>query len=391
MFLGISRTRLIPIVRRLRELGAGAVVCFSAGFSELGSEGRKVQDELIEAAGDMPLLGPNCYGIINCVQSVAVWPYFHGCRSTEHGVALVSQSGMLATTLTMNRRSVDFSYVISVGNQAMLGVEDFVEELLDDTSVSGFALYVEEIRDKEAFVRAATRARDIGKPITVIKAGSSATAASTARNHTGSNAGSIKEHERLFRDLGVVLVDSPNQMLETLKMVTCPVLPRGLRMAAFTCSGGDAAILGDIACAHGIEFPQPSPAVAERLRDLMPDIAAVHNPLDCTTQLWGKPEINEIFATLLSDDYDVALFVQDYPRPDIEFETETDFAEAKSFAMAAQDRGIPAVVCSSISENLNEKVREFLRSINAIPLQGLAEAAKAINHAYRFYACRGSG
>jgi acyl-CoA synthetase (NDP forming) len=383
VFISVPKSFMPPIVESLRKLGAGGVICFAAGYAETGSHGRRHQAELVAQAGDMALLGPNCYGLINAAKRVALWPYLHGCRNIERGAALISQSGMLATSLTMNRRSLDFSYVISVGNQAMLGVEDFIEALLQNPGVSAFGLYIEGVRDLPKFASVAARSAMLGKPIVALKAGRSKTASDITAHHTGSTGADNACFEKLFGDTGVVQVETPNQLLETLKLLSLSEAPNGPRMAAFTCSGGDAAVLADCGEARGISFPQPSRAVANRLRKLIPDIATVSNPLDCTTQLWGKAELRQVFRVMLADEYDVALFVQDWPRPDIAMDKATDLAEAAQFAEAARERGLPAIICSSIFENIDGETRRALLSAGAVPMQGFAEAMTAVLQASR--------
>lgn len=384
VFLAVPKAATLPLVKELRELGAGGVVCFAAGYAEQGREGRQHQDALVAQAGDMALLGPNCYGLINSADGVALWPYLHGCSRVERGVALISQSGMLATSLTMNARSVAFSHVISIGNQAMLGAEDFIEALEHDPCVSAFALYIEGLRDAGRFERVARRLAGRGRPIVALLAGRSRPAARIIARHTGASGADTQAVGGCLADAGVIQVQTPNQLLETLKFVSASQPPKGTRMAAFTCSGGDAAVLADCGEAHGIAFPQPSRRVAARLRRLMPAIATVSNPLDCTTQLWGRPEIEGVFATMLEDEYDVALFVQDWPRPDIAFDKETDLREAAQFAAAARRRGIPAIICSSMFENIDADTRGQLLSVGAVPMQGFAEAMAAVSQASWF-------
>ena len=207
----------------------------------------------------------------------------------KKGVALISQSGMLATSLTMNRRSVAFSHVVSIGNQAALGAEDFVEALAGEPAVTGFALYLEGIRDPSRFAEAVALAGDHNKKIVLLRAGSHPTAAAIAAHHTASDPARVDALlERLDRST-LIEAETPNQLLETLKSCTHDLLPRGLRMVAFTCSGGDAAILADCAEARGLSFPQPSPSTRRALQRIVPDLVTVFNPLDCTTLMWGKP------------------------------------------------------------------------------------------------------
>jgi acyl-CoA synthetase (NDP forming) len=378
VFTSVPKLSMLPIMESLNRRGAGGVICFAAGYAEIGIHGRLLQAELVAQAGNMALLGPNCYGLINAAKRVALWPYLHGCRNIDRGAALISQSGMVATSLTMNSRSLDFSYVISVGNQAMLGVEDFIEALLPDLGVSAFGLYIESVRDVPKFSRLATQSAMLGKPIVAMSAGRSKTASGITAHHTGSIDADYKSFAKLFSDTGVVQVETPNQLLETLKLLSLSDAPNGSRMAAFTCSGGDAALLADCGEARGITFPQPSRAVANRLRALIPDFATVSNPLDCTTQLWGKPELAQVFRVLLEDEYDVALFVQDWPRPDIVMDKTTDLREAAQFAKAARERGLPAIICSSIFENIDGETRKALLSVGAIPMQGFGEAMTAV-------------
>lgn len=387
-FVGVSKSATLPLIRRLSKLGAGGAVCFAAGFAETGEDGKLRQESLVGAANGMPLLGPNCYGIINNANGLAMWPYFHGCKTCKRGVALISQSGMLATSLTMNRRAVEFSHVVSIGNQAALGAEDLIDVLLEDPAVMAFALYLEGLRNPDKFAESVTNACRLGKPVVVMRSGSSDESRKISMSHTGSDSDTIDAVVERLQENGLIQVDTPSQLFETLKMVLHPVLPQGLRLAAFTCSGGDAALLADCAISKGLLLPQPGARAANVLRSLLPDIATVFNPLDCTTFLWGKPEIKQVFSNLIADPYDVAMFIQDYPRPDIPFDPTTDFAEAEAFVKAASDQGIPAVVCSTIPENIHEKARRFLRSVGAIPLQGVSEAMTAIAHAYRYQTAR---
>ncbi len=384
VFLGVSRESTIEIVKSLANINTKAVICFAAGFAELGSEGERKQQQLIQAAGEMLVLGPNCYGLINANKSLAVWPYFHGCRAVNQGIALISQSGMLATSLSMNRRSVEFSHIISLGNQAMLGAEDFIEVLNDDDSVSAFALYLESIRDIEKFKAVTNLAISKGKPVVILEMGDSDLNQKISAQHTGRSENYLCLVQEELKENGIIMADSTNQLLESLKVLTHSILPKGLKTAVFTCSGGDAALFCKTAQKYGLTFPQPSNGVEKKLLQLLPKIATVNNPLDCTTQLWGKPEIEKIFHTMMEDDYDLAVFVQDYPKPQIDFNYETDLNEAKYFYEAVSKKKIPAIICSSISENLNAKVRDYLSLINVIASQGFGECCQAILHSYKY-------
>ena len=170
VFLAVPRETATETVHQLNQLGAGGVVCFTAGFGELGESGRLAEDALIEVAGDMALVGPNCYGIVNYTNGATLWPFGAGDTRCEKGIALIMQSGMIPANMTMNDRSVPISYVISAGNQAILAIEDYIDALVDDSSVTAFGLYIEGIRDIEKFANSAIKALQAEKPIVVLKA-----------------------------------------------------------------------------------------------------------------------------------------------------------------------------------------------------------------------------
>ena len=245
VFLATPREAALQTVADLNGIGAGGVVCFTAGYGETGSVGRKSEQELIQAAGNMALVGPNCYGVINYVHDATLWPFGAGACKCRKGAALIMQSGMITADMAMNQRSVPLAYVISAGNQAMLAVEDYIDVLVDDPRVSGFGIYVEGIISIEKFAAACLKALYAGKPILLLKAGSSSIGANLAVSHTGSLSGADEAHQALFDLFGVIRVRSPELMLEALKFMTISGIPEGRRIAAFTCSGGEALMVAD--------------------------------------------------------------------------------------------------------------------------------------------------
>ncbi|MGI9305132.1 MAG: acetate--CoA ligase family protein, partial [Gammaproteobacteria bacterium] len=311
-----------------------------------------------------------------------LWPYAHGGENVEHGVALLSQSGLLGTNLTMNERSLRFAYVFSIGNQAVMGIEDLLEVLMDDPAVSAIALYVEGLRDISLFSQAAARALEKGIPIVALKAGASEIAARLTITHTGSLSGTDELYQALFDRLGVIRVDSPAALIETLKMLTIAGAPAGRRIAAFTCSGGDSTLLGDWGERTGISFPQPSPKVVEEVAAVLPPIATVCNPLDYTTPLWGNEEtLACVFGGIFKDDYDAALLVQDYMRAKFRDDNEWYRADARAFIAASGKANIPAAICSGLAENMDRDAREMMIAGGVAPLQGSGEALESIAHA----------
>ena len=376
VFLAVPRAAAIDSVARLARLGAGGVVCYTAGFGEIGAEGAAAEAALVRAAGDMALVGPNCYGVINYIDRAALWPFAHGGSCPGFGAAIITQSGMLSSDLTMSQRSVPFAYMVSAGNQSVVRLEDFVDVLCERPEVRAIGLHIEGLQDTAKFCAAARKALELGKPIVALKTGSSRIGARLTVSHTGSLSGTDDLYQALFERLGIVRVTGPAQLLETLKFLCVAGIPKGNRIAAFTCSGGGATMLADYGEMIGLEFPQPTAQTAARLGALLPDTATVSNPLDYTTPIWGQAEkTGPVFEALLAEPCDAALLLQDYPGAGLDESKPSYLADARAFVAAVK---VPAAVCSTLPENLDRDTRDELVARGVAPMQGLQETLNAI-------------
>ena len=171
VYLAIPADDVVESIRSLAKLGTGGVVCFSAGFKEAGNS--QLEKDLVEATGDMALIGPNCYGLINYIDNSALWSFEHGGWSPGYGAAIITQSGMFSSDITMSQRSLPLAYMVSAGNQAVLGPEEFLDFFADDPVVRAIGLHIEGLQDIAKFERAALKALSKGKPVVVLKTGSS--------------------------------------------------------------------------------------------------------------------------------------------------------------------------------------------------------------------------
>jgi len=389
VFLAVPREHAVTTVAELAARGAGSIVSYTAGFAETGADGAALEAELIAAAGQTAFIGPNCLGVLNYARRALLWPFDHGGRAVERGIGFISQSGMLCTNLTMNQRHADFSMLVSIGNQAVVTIEDVIEAMIEDEAVSAIGLYIEGLKNVPRFAEVTARALEAGKPVVAMKSGRSEIGARMTVSHTGSLAGSDTLYDALFARCGVLRVDSPTALLETLKMLSIAGAPKGRRALAFTCSGGDAAMLADYGERFGLSYAQPSAETATRLRPLLPPIATVANPLDYTTPLWGKEaELTAVLDVALAQPCDVAIMAQDHPRPELGGTNEDYRADTRAFIAATKRRGIPAAVASGLSENIDEETRDLLVAGGVAPLQGLDEAVAAIDRAIRWGARR---
>ena len=386
-FIAVPREPTIDVVRQLAAAGAGGAVCYAAGYGEIDAAGQALQDDLAAAAGDLAVLGPNCYGFVNYVDKVAIWPHAPARRAVERGPAFIAQSGNVALNLMFNQRGVPFSYVISTGNEAVLGTSDFIEALLDDPRVTAIGLYIEAIKDVAGFSRAAARALDQGVPMVALKAGKSAEARRVAMTHTGSLSGSEAAYAALFERLAISRADSPAMLLEQLKALSITGPLPGNRLAVFTCSGGESALVSDLAARHGIALPQPSRAQHEALRAVLPDFANIVNPLDYNTGIYGQREpLEKVFTAIMAEGYDAAILIIDYLK-DAGYDHMVD-AAIDALIAASKATGCLALHGCSLSESVTEEAQARMVAEGIAPLQGLDHAIAGIGAAVAYGARR---
>ncbi|RCG24914.1 CoA-binding protein [Streptomyces diacarni] len=376
--VAVPNTAAVPVLAALSARGAGGAVCYAAGFAEDGADGARLQEELREAAAGMPVIGPNCIGVLNYLDGSALWADQHGGARVTSGVAVITQSGNIAQNLTMQRRSVPLAYVVTAGNGAVTGVPELIESMLDDPRVSAIGLHLEGIDDVAGFSRAALRALDAGVPVVALKTGSSALGARANLSHTSSLAGSDVLCDALFRRLGVARVHEVGTFLETLKLLHVHGPLTGTRVTSASCSGGEAALIADAAQQHGAHLPELPAAVAARLRQVLGDHVHVANPLDYHTYIWGDAEAQRAcFTALQGSGFDVNLLLLDLPRDDRcapgLWTTTMD-----AYTAAAQQTGAPACVVSSLPEGLPEDVSDRLLARGVAPMHGMADCVRAI-------------
>jgi acyl-CoA synthetase (NDP forming) len=377
-FIAVPRELTIDMVRGLADMGAGGAVCYAAGFAEVGGEGIKLQRDLVRAAGDLALVGPNCYGILNYVDGVAMFASGFGGGRTKRGVAIIAQSGNLALNLTQNDRSVPIAYVITAGNQAVLKLADYIDVLADDDHVSAVALYIEGLDDVPAFSRAVLKARGKGKQIVAFKAGNSELGAKLAMSHTSSLAGNDKLYDALFARLGVMRVNAIDALLETAKLASVVGVPKGDRLAVFTCSGADNLMTADLAARQGLKLPELSAEQTAALRAQLPSFASVSNPLDYNTSLWGdKAGLTKCFSTVMQGGFDAGMLIVDYPPGDAAGQRDCDVSVDALVEACRAAGGKTAMVASDLSELIPAAARRRMIELGCAPLQGLEAAVTA--------------
>lgn len=272
-------------IRDAAAAGARSILLLSSGYAEMGEEGRRRQRELVDLATELDVfvLGPNSLGFVNVHASIAAMA--QGAPPTDPGhVALISQSGASCGAMKdfAAISDVGLSHVITVGNEAMVSVGHLIDALVDDDNVRAFAVFMEGMADADVFRQAANRARERGKAIVVLKAGRSELAATAAASHTGTLVGDDRVVDAVFRRLGIIRVDTIEDMLVTAGLAahTGPISGDGVGVVSM--SGGACDIVADLAEPGGVRIADLSAQTRERLDAELPEYGHPNNPLDIT-------------------------------------------------------------------------------------------------------------
>jgi acyl-CoA synthetase (NDP forming) len=369
-YVGVNRHLTIDIVRDLAARDAGGAICYATGFTEAGDEGSELEARLLEASGDMPLVGPNCYGLLNYLDGAMLWPDQQGGRRVDEGVAIITMSSNVAFNLSMQRRGLPIAYMMSLGNKLKFDLHDAIHTFARQDRVTALGLYMEGMSDPKAFEEAVAVARELGKPIVVVKTGRSEVAQKVVVSHTASLAGSDALVSALFERLGVARVDSLEGLMEALKVLhVLGPLPGG-RIGAMSTSGGDLTLLAD-AMGSDLTLPPLSEVVTRRLRSAVHERIVASNPLDYQMFDWDNDDrLAETFGAFISEDFDVTLCLLDYPREDLCDQSTWGGAE-RGFVRATHTSGVKGAVLSTFSDTISETVASRLIKEGIAPLAGI--------------------
>jgi len=377
-FIGVNRFATVDVVARLSAMGAGGAICFAAGWTEAGEP--ELQARLVAAAGEMPILGPNCYGVINYLDGALLWPDQHGGVRVNRGVALLSQSSNIVVNLTMQARGLPVAYVACLGNAAVVGLAELAGALLADDRVTALGMYVEGIDDAAAFAALAQAARAAGKGIVCIKSGKTDLSRTAAASHTAALAGGAAASSAFLRQVGVAEVATPAELVETLKILHLHGPGLGSRLCSLSCSGGEAGLVADLAAPHGLEFPEPTTAQRTRLGEILGPIVTIANPFDYHTFIWGDgPRTTDVFTTMLAG-FDAGMFIIDPPRAD-RCDPSSYEPALQAIVAAGKATGKPAFPVASLPENFDETRAIALMDQGIATLMGLETALAAIRAA----------
>lgn len=377
VFIGVNRVSTIEVVAALSEMGAGGAVCFASGFTESAAEddsGAALQAALVEAANEMPVLGPNCYGFINALDGALLWPDQHGCVAVERGVAILTQSSNIAINLSMQQRGLPIAYVVACGNMAQTSQAQIAIELLDDPRVTVIGLHIEGFGDLAAWHALAVKARAKGVSLVALKVGRSDQAQQAAVSHTASLAGSDAGASALLARLGIGRVNDLPTFLETLKLLHMVGPLDAPTLSSISCSGGEASLAADTAEGSGMSFPVLTDGQRLDLAAALGPMVALGNPLDYHTYVWRDVEkMTAAWLPMTAEHIGLTMIIVDYPHTDA---SDWDCATEAALAVRARS-GRPVAVVATLPELMPADVAAQLMAGGVVPMSGLTEAIAA--------------
>jgi acetate---CoA ligase (ADP-forming) len=289
-----NKTAAIDVTAEAASLGVGGVIINAGGFAEAGAEGKQLQDRLAEAAGSMPLIGPNCNGIVAPRLGLHLAGSPPRLPIAQGRLAYVTHSGatMMSMALAGMERKTGYSFLVSTGNEAVVDMAEVIEFLATDPSTSAICLLLETVRNPAVFWAALDKAIAAGKPVLAIKNGRSSRGQAIAKSHTGAVAGEAWIYEAALRQHGVILANDLVDLAD--RAVLFDQVPRskwtsaaGLAIASG--SGGWVTMASDVCAEEGVELPALD-ELREQLNQVVPEVT-VANPVDLTGAAMTDPNV----------------------------------------------------------------------------------------------------
>ena len=380
----LGRDGIVPVLEEAGRLEIPAAWAFASGFSEAGSDGKRLQARLSEVCDrhGIAFCGPNCVGFVNALSGAAAFsaPVSPSLRPGD--ISVVAQSGSICLALLNSARGVGFRYVVSSGNEAVIDSADYIDWFLEDDRTRVVLAFVEQLRRPERFVDVAKRARWMGKPLVVLKVGRSEMARRATVTHTGALAGSDDAYDAVFRKLGVIRVEDLDEMLETAEAFSRigSNLPAGPRVGMMTVSGGEISLIADLAEGLGMQFPEWSETARRSFSEVLPPYADLANPLDA----WGSGRVEDTYVRCVDaaaeEDVDIVVISQDAPPGLAEAQIEQYRAIADAAAKASRRTGKPIVAISHLSGGVDDSLRTGFAAGDVPLLQGTREGLRAVRN-----------
>ncbi len=376
----VPAAHVLGVVEECGAKGVRGLVVITAGFREIGPEGARLEDAVIDVAKryGMRMIGPNCMGVIDATPDVRMNATFSPGVPPSGTVAFMTQSGALgvAILLAVQKLGLGFSYFASIGNKADIGAMDLLEYWENDAHTELIAMYLESFGDPRRFTELSKRISK-RKPIVVVKSGTSAAGARAASSHTGSLAGLEVASEALLQQCGVNRVSSIEEMIHVVAGFIGAPIPRGNRLCIVTNAGGPAILAVDAADGHGLQIATLSDKTRAAMRNALPAEASVENPVDMIASA-GPDQYERVLDLALADDnvdVAIAIFVPPLMIEPLEV--------IRRITRVARGRAKPVYAVLMAEESYYERIPREVE--NAVPIFRFPDdAVKVAEHTNRY-------
>lgn len=371
------------------DAGITSAVVLSSGFAEAGEDGELLQRQLLETAvrRGVTFFGPNSLGFANIAGGTVATAIGTRVPLIKGGIAIVSQSGAVANEIAKfsHQQGMGLSFICATGNEAMVGVADVIDYLVDDPATRVITAYIEAVGDTDRLASAARRALAARKPIIVLKVGSSSISAEVARAHTGAMVGDDRVFDAACRQLGLIRVRSIEEMMVTAALIEAsgPLERPGIALASV--SGGGCGMFADLAEQNGVPTPPFAPDTCRKLAAVLPSFAGTLNPLDMTGVVLQDPALWSKTLPILFDDPGIGLVLTLIAMPGTEAEMATCEAHWPVIAKAYRDAGRRPLLLSQVIQPMGPEASAVAQASGLHDIVfGMDFGARALGHLARW-------
>ena len=306
----IPAAKVRDLIPQFKEKKIRNMLLITSGFAETGAEGRRLEEELVQAAreADILILGPNTMGI--CNPYATLFCCGSNVRPKPGATTIVSQSGNLGVQLLdfAEHEGVGIRAFGGSGNEAMITIEDYMEAFEVDELTRTVVLYLESIKNGRRFFESARR---VGKkkPVVMLKGGRTQAGNRAASSHTGALASNIRVFEAAARQAGIVVVEQPMELLDLSAAFSSLPLPRGNRVAVMTLGGGWGVVASDLCVENGLAIPDLHPELIARIDQILPPYWSRSNPIDLVGEIGPKIPIQVIEELMKWEGCDAVIYL----------------------------------------------------------------------------------
>ncbi|MCT4574845.1 MAG: acetate--CoA ligase family protein, partial [Alphaproteobacteria bacterium] len=298
----------------LGQKGTKVALIITAGFGEMGEEGKKKEAELVEIAKKygMRIAGPNCLGVMT--PEVGLAAGFVICPPLKGNIAFAAQSGAILSSVVdlAMAKNIGFSHLLSLGNMADVDFDDVLEQFGNDDATDAIIMYMESVKETREFMKAAREAAK-KKPVILIKSGKSDAAAEAAASHTGALAGSDAVYDAAFKRAGLIRVENLSEMFQIVEIIASGKKINNNKLTIVTNGGGIGLLATDALISDGGELTELNPETKAKLDEVLPETWSHANPIDIIGDAPGKRYEDSVREVLEDENDDSAVLVLNCP------------------------------------------------------------------------------